>query len=385
MTVEQHNGGPALERVLRESLEAEARASASRAERGAQQAWDRAGQRLPPEAAGRSRATRGVSRDPLRWVGLALAGAVAVAGVVFFGFRLGWIRPGAPAPSPSPWPVATNPRPGEANVGYYPPGVVLADPRLPQTGGPQASRPAPMFRNTFRPTSDPFPPKVGQQVTFVSQPGWQGKRVWVYVAPAKEQETIMYDRQLPKNAILIGIADIDQADGRWTLSWTIPHEVSHGDASLSFDGPDSWFNVATVTDTGYLAGSGLPIGPDRTLEVSPEDVVVGQVLTIRGSGYPPDERVRLDILHDRPEPQGGTDLEVTIGWVRTDAEGKFTFDYKVPARFNWAYADNRNIMQDHWLTAGAPGTYSILAVEYEGDAKSGSYTLEKRVGVRAAK
>lgn len=379
MTVEERHGEPALERVLRQSLEAEARAGAPAAERGARQAWARARSRMLA-APGGGRDARAVQRGLLGWAMPALVGLAAVAAVVI-GFRLGWIWPGASAPSPFPAPPAASPG---VDLGYYPPGVVLADPRVPETDGPPASRPAPTFRTTFRPTSDPFPPKVGQQVTFVSQPGWQGKQVWLYVAPAKEQETIMYDRQLPKNAILISIADIDQADGRWTLSWTIPHEVSHGDLSLSFDGPDSWFNIAAVTDTGYLAGSGLPIGPDRTLEVTPEDVGVGQVLTIRGSGYPPNQRVRLDILHDRPEPQGGTDLEITIGWVRTDAEGKFTFDYKVPARFNWAYANNQNRMQDHWLTAGAPGTYSILAVEYQGDATSGRYTLEKRVGVHAA-
>ncbi|MGE5591495.1 MAG: hypothetical protein ACM3ZA_12905 [Bacillota bacterium] len=203
------------------------------------------------------------------------------------------------------------------------------------------------------------------------------------MAPAKEQETIMYNHQLPKNAILIGTATIDPKDGQWSLVWTIPDEVSHGGVTLSFNGADSWYNVAAVTDTGYLAGSGLPVGPDRTLEVSPQDVTVGQVLTVRGSGYPPKARVRLDVLHSRPESQGGTDLEVTIGWVRTDDEGRFSFNYQVPARFNWVFADNQNQMQDHIVAAGAPGTFSILAVEYEGDATHGTYTLETRVGIRA--
>lgn len=193
----------------------------------------------------------------------------------------------------------------------------------------------------------------------------------------------MYDHQLPKNAVLIGVAPIDQTDGHWTLTWTIPNQLSHGEVTLSFDGPDAWFNLAAATDAGYLAGSGLPLGPARTLDVIPEDVAAGQVLTIRGADYPANLKIRLDILHQRLAPQGGTDLEVTIGWVRTDTDGRFSFDYKVPAQANWAYADIGGQMKDHPLTMGAPGIYTILAVEYHDDGfRQG---IEKKVGVHPAK
>ncbi|MHB9144589.1 MAG: hypothetical protein ACYC5Y_04550 [Symbiobacteriia bacterium] len=400
-----------LDDLLRDTLAAEASRSAARAERGAARAWNAAQPRLQAMSAADQ---RGSAWRSSRW--LLPAAAAALVAVVFFGIKPmltaapgGAPHPGAngpvyygPVAGPMQGTGATELRHGTqmgADVGYYPPHIALAEPQQPPTGTAglqgKGGRPAPVFRNTFRPTSDPFPPHVGQPVSFVSQPGWPGQRVWVYAAPAKEQETIMYDRLLPKDAILIGIVDIDQSDGHWTLAnWTIPQQLSHGEmklndevipaATLSFDGPDTWFNVVAVTDTGYLAGSGLPLGPDRTLDVAPADVTVGQVLTIRGSGYPADERIRLDVLHDRPESQGGTDLEVTIGWARTDAGGRFSFDYKVPAELNWVFADNTGTMQDHRVTAGAPGTFSILAVEYEAGAEHGYATLEKRIGIQAA-
>ncbi|MCL5676692.1 MAG: hypothetical protein M1602_02220 [Firmicutes bacterium] len=330
MTGEGRNGQPALDRLLRETL-----------------------------AAGRRARPRG------RW-GLALGGLgalVVVAGILLFSVRSGGVAPLG------------------SDFGYYPPGIALSDPRLPDTGV-RSSKPAPYFPHGFTVTSDPFPPHIGQQVTIVSESGWPGKAVWVYAAPAKEQETIMYDHQLPKNAVLIGVAPIDQTDGHWTLTWTIPNQLSHGEVTLSFDGPDAWFNLAAATDAGCLAGSGLPLGPARTLDVIPEDVAAGQVLTIRGADYPANLKIRLDILHQRPAPQGGTDLEVTIGWVRTDTDGRFSFDYKVPAQANWAYADIEGQMKDHPLTMGAPGIYTILAVEYHDDGfRQG---IEKKVGVHPA-
>ena len=403
----KHEDGQ-LDDLLRYTLEAEASRSAARAARRAARAWNAAQPRLQAMSAADQ---RGSAWRISRWL-LPAAAATALVAVVFFGIRpMLTAAPGGAPHSGVSGPAYYGPAAGRmqgpgmagvknstqmgADVGYYPPHVALAEPRVPNPGAIQASRPAPTFRNTFRPTSDPFPPHVGQPVSFTSQPGWPGQRVWVYAAPAKEQETIMYNHQLPKDAILIGIVDIDQTDGHWTLAnWTIPHQVSHGEmklndevipaATLSFDGPDSYFNIVAVTDTGYLAGSGLPIGPDRTLDVAPADVAVGQTLTIRGSGYPADERIRLDVLHDRPESQGGTDLEVTIGWARTDAGGRFSFDYRVPAELNWVFADNTGTMQDHRVTAGAPGTFSILAVEYEAGAEHGYATLEKRIGIQAA-
>lgn len=90
-------------------------------------------------AAGRRAWPRG------RW-GLALGGLgalVVVAGILLFSVRSGGVAPLG------------------SDFGYYPPGIALSDPRLPDTGV-RSSKPAPYFPHGFTVTSDPFPPHIGQ-------------------------------------------------------------------------------------------------------------------------------------------------------------------------------------------------------------------------------
>ncbi len=274
---------------------------------------------------------------------------------------------------------------GEIGFGYYPPGVSLA-PVAQADAQPKrlSSGPPPMpFPQDFQAVADPYPVKLGQTVSLSSTAGWPGRHVWLYAAPAEDQKTIMYDRLLPRDAILIGRAAID-AEGRWAFDWTVPDRLTHGDLSMPVaeglgDYRQTFIHLVAVTDTGYLAARGLEVGPPRTVAVQPESLAVGTAMTVSGSGYTPGTRLRLDLTHDTPD--GGTDLQVNIGWATAGPDGRFTFDYTIPRQLNWPYADDKERMVDHVLTIGAPGTYSLLIVEYHPDQGPGPLLI-KRLSVQ---
>jgi hypothetical protein len=268
---------------------------------------------------------------------------------------------------------------GEVGLGDYPPGVTLvAEGKEPQPGEPRPGRPAPMpFPHDLRIAADPYPVATGQALTIESDAGWPGQRVWVYAAPGRDQGVLFYQKQLPRDVILLGRAGID-ADGRWSLDWVVPDRLERGEESLLIGGAESLVYVVGVTDSGYLAATGLPVGPARTLSVSPDPVAVGREMVLEGAGYPAGLKLRIDLLHDRPE--GGTDLQVIIGWVVTDQDGRFTFRYTLPDRLNWPYADNKGTMADHWLDVGQGGRYYLQVLENHPGLGPGPH-LFKRVNV----
>ena len=282
---------------------------------------------------------------------------------------------------------------------YFPPNAPLADGKTPPSSAhPGASLPAPPpFLNPFKVVADPYPVSVGQTVSLVSEGSWPGRWVWLYGVAADQQSTLFYDRKLPQHAILIArvpiVAETEteteteaqaqaQAEaqteaqaarqGHWAFSWEVPTNLVHAEDTLDLTGPgtngDTLAYLAAVTDTGYLAATGLPIGPRRTLVVQPDPVKVGEQMTITGADYPPGVKVRLDLYHNRPaEEGGGTYIAVTLGTVTTDAGGAFTFGHTMPAYLNWAFADNRGQMVDHPLTVTGKGQFSIVAVEIHED------------------
>ena len=306
----------------------------------------------------------------------------------------------------STWPrVATR-----VGLGYYPSAVPLAPQALAdekgKTEGPTAATglattedaakslqaetrmmaggkaPRP-FDYGLRAVADPYPVSLGETVSLSSERAWPGRHVWLYAAPSEDQATIFYDRLLPRDAILIGRAPID-ANGQWSFDWTVPARLTHGDLSMPVaeglgDYRQAVINLVAVTDTGYLAARGLEVGPPRSVAVQPESLAVGTVMTVSGSGYTPGIRLRLDLTHDNPD--GGTDLQVNIGWATAGPDGRFTFDYTIPTQLNWPYADNRERMVDHVLAIGAPGTYSLVIVEYHPDQGPGPLLI-KRLSVQ---
>lgn len=261
---------------------------------------------------------------------------------------------------------------GEMGFGYYPPGVPLA-PMARGTEGSgvatsdqQQNGPAPKpFEHPFRVIADPYPVCLGQAVGFSSDPGWPGRHVWLYGVPSEDQRTLLWERLLPRDAVLIGNAPID-AEGQWSFGWDVPGRLTHGEKVVSVgegldEGRQSYIYIVAVTDSGYLAAQGLELGPRRTLTVQPLTITAGTHMTVSGSGYASGTRLRLDILHERPG--GGTDLQVVIGWATVGEDGSFTFTYAVPTELNWPYAEGEGSVVDHKLTVGDPGTYTLQVLE----------------------
>ncbi|MHB0885216.1 MAG: hypothetical protein ACYC41_04970 [Bacillota bacterium] len=286
--------------------------------------------------------------------------------------RLAWLWPLAATAVMGALAIGLWPRvAGEVGLGYYPPGVSLA-PALeartkdvqPQTRRSNApgSRP---FSPGFEAAADPYPVRQGQTVSLGSAAGWPGRHVWLYAAPVEDQRTIMDDRLLPRDAILIGRAGID-AEGRWTFDWTVPDRLSRGDLTLPVaeglgDYRQNIIHLIGVTDTGYLAARGLEIGPPRSVAVEPEKLTAGTKMKVTGSGYTPGTVLRLDLTHDTPD--GGTDLQANIGRATVGPDGRFSFEYTIPQQLNWPFANNSGEMIDHLLTIGTPGPYELLIVE----------------------
>jgi hypothetical protein len=74
------------------------------------------------------------------------------------------------------------------------------------------------------------------------------------------------------------------------------------------------------------------VGP-ATLSFDADRASVGQVTMLRGSGLPPNEQFPLiwgTVVGDRVTHLGIRPFRKNVGFVRTDADGAFTFDFKVP-------------------------------------------------------
>ncbi len=285
------------------------------------------------------------------------------------------------------WPAPT----ARGPAAYFPPNAPLAELKPPLSAGgaggtggiiQPGNRPAPLpFPSQFRVVADPYPVHVGQAVTLESAGTWPGQWVWLYGVSADQQSTVFYDRKLPRNAILISRIPLTALSpaglpvgtgGRWAFDWMVPPSLTHGedtiDLTAAATGGDTFAYLVAVTDTGYLAATGLSVAPKRTLTIQPDPVKVGEALTISGADYPPGTKVRLDLYHDRSvEAGGGTDIALTIGWVTTDDGGRFSFRYAMPVRLNWAFADGQGQMVDHPLTVNGDGQFSIIAVEIHDD------------------
>lgn len=341
-----------LDDTVRDGLRGQVDGAGARVERAADRVW----RRVETSIVHRGADLAGEPR-PRSWKGIAAVFACLTIGLAFGAVRL-----------------------YTATGMHYPPNAPLAtadDYRRASQVNPSASLPAPQpFVPGFSVSADPVPASAGQGIEMKSARGWPGRRVWLYVAPSSEQYIIKYLRKLPRDAVLIGAVDIAQADGTWQMSWVIPDKLTREGTALDLQSQTVLY-VVGVTDSGYLAAAGVEIGPKRTLGVTPQPAAPGDTLTVRGSDYPSNTRVRVDILHECSD--GGTDLQVTLGWAMTSTSGAFELTYELPERLNWPFADSTGMMRDHWLTIGDAGTYRILTVEM-GEIGPGA-TIQKLVQI----
>lgn len=226
--------------------------------------------------------------------------------------------------------------------------------------GPDAGRPAAIpFTHPIKIVSESYPVHPNQ--TFTIQPkekSWNGKEVKLYYMEETESadSAVFYQKVLPSNAEYIGSAVIDQ--GKWSFQWKVPSKVR----------PKGYndFLVIAQSDEGTLSATRLATLLYDKLEITPSTVKVGQIIELRGAGFPVGDTLcnrYFQSIPYPPMPNGTGDIR-GIGDIRIDLlqrtsgfqtnigslhiyDGSFNYSFKTPM------INGKQI---------APGTYEVLLV-----------------------
>ena len=198
-------------------------------------------------------------------------------------------------------------------------GPKLVGGALPQTQqsaskGFGAGRPAAMpFTHPIEIVAESYPVHPNQTFTIQSkEKSWNGKEVKLYCVEETESNdlTVFYQKVLPSNAQYIGSAVIDQ--GKWSFQWKAPNKVQ----------PRTYnsFLVIAQSDEGTLSATSFTTILYDKLEVTPSIVKVGQIIEVKGTGFPVGDTFCNRYLQSIPYPPmpSGTGRIMGIGDIGVD-------------------------------------------------------------------